>query len=546
MNILKENDINQKVATPRNQNVFIQKLPYYIIILFSLLLAIGMYYHELWRDELEIYGKVAFLGKINIGDYNYLVYNFLLKVFLWVNESQTMYQFYHYLIIVSAIFLLNKYSPFTLFEKFCITFSYFLFYEYGIISRHYGFIVLLVFIIMFFLSRKKVNYYLIIIPLIILANHGVNSFIFSLAIFFYILNNLFKEGQNKTLSKKIIISYAGVFLSFILMGLMFLMFTLKLKSQFEGLGEAPYFMTIRTIWNSFIPLPAFTEHANFWETNYFNFPIVYPLYYDITIFKTFQNIFLSVLSVFIFVIILIKFAKKPIVFWVFLSNYIFMILFLHFARFYFIRHQGLLFIVFLYSYWLYYIADNKIYIPILNKIKLDKLSNLKIDFLFKPMITVFFILQVVCSSYAYYKDFNYKFTLSHDAASFIKTNGLDTNHEIVGYIDYAAQTIAINLKKEIYFPQSNEKNYVWNPWNKNYKRDIPISDVLGACIKYSEIQNKNVLLILNFPLVDNSQHELIDGMLTKKSSITLLKSFTGDIIQSDEQFWLYECKQVNQ
>ncbi len=543
----KKTSINPIADIKSIKNVFIQKLPYLIVISFSIFLAIGMYYHELWRDELEIYGKIAFNGniKLNAADYSYLVYNLIMKVFLWVNESQTMYQFYHYVIIVSAIFLLNKYSPFSLFEKFFITFSYFLFYEYGVISRYYGFLVLLVFLLMFLLSRKKINYYLVIMPLIILADHSINSYIFSLAVFFYIINNLFKEFENKTLTKKLIISYTAVLIYFIIIGLIYFIYTSKQISAFEGLGQAPVFMTIRTIWNSFIPLPEFTNGAAFWNTNYFNFPILYPINYDINVFETTQNIILSVLSVLIFAVVLIKFSKKPIVFLIFLGNYLLILFFLHFARFYFIRHQGLLFIVFIYCYWLYHIDDGKIHIPILNKIKLDVLSKIKIDIIFKPMIIIILVSQFVSSSYALYKDYKYKFTLSYDAANFIKTNNLDKDHVFVGFIDYAAQTIAVNLKKEMYFPQSNSSSFVWQPFTKNYTRDIPLTNVFDACINYSEHENRKVILVLSFPLIDNNKQELNNSMLTNNSSIKLLKSFTGDIIQEDEQFWLYEITKTN-
>jgi len=544
---MKKKYINHKAIVKQDTNKFSIKFSYFIIVIFSVFLAIGMYYHEMWRDEIEIYSKIAFSGtKFIVSEYSYFAYNLLIKVSLWVNESQTMFQFCHYIIILSAIFLLNKYSPFNLFEKFFITFSYFLFFEYGIISRYYGFLVLMVFIILFLLSRKKVNYYLIIIPLIILANHSINSYIIALSLFLYIINDLFKKLKDKTLTKRLIISYTSVFLCFVLIGLIYLMYTTKQKSQFEGLGEAPYFMTIRTIWNSFVPLPKFTNTASFWNTNFFDFPIVYPLNYDITVFKTSQNIFLFILSLFILIIILIKFSKKPVVFWVFLFNYILLLLFLHIARFYFIRHQGLLFIVFIYSYWLYHISDGKIHLPVLKKVKLDVLSKLKLGLLFKPMIMGFLILQFVSSSYAFYKDIKYKFTLSHDAAKFIKDNNLDKDHEMIGYIDYSAQAIAINLKKKMYFPQGKSYNYFWSQFDKNYNRDIPITDVFEACTNYTEKQQKKVLLILNFPLTDNKQQQLSNAMLTQKTSISLLQSFTGDIIQSDEQYWIYECKMVKQ
>ncbi|MCX6296297.1 MAG: hypothetical protein NTX97_09550 [Bacteroidetes bacterium] len=524
-----------------NKNSFLRRLPYFFIFLFSVILAIGMYYHEMWRDELEIYAKVGYNSDLNIGNsYAYLVYHFLMKVFLLVNDSQLMYQFYHYVIIVAAIFLLNKYSPFTLVEKFFITFSYFFFYEYGVISRHYGFMVLMVFLILYFLSSKKINFYLLAIPLIILANLGINALIIAFPLLLYAINILYEKFKNKTISKKLIITYLGVFSFFILMGILYIVLTYGQKSRWDQHVAAPFFMNVRTIWNVFVPLPELSDHANFWNTNYFSFPEIYPIFTDFNLFKTTQNIVLAILSVAIFIIILIKFSKKPIVFSMFLVTYILLLLFFHAARFYYIRHQGLLFIVFIYCYWLYYIDDTEIHIPVLNRIKLDKLSRIKIDFLFKPMLAFFLISQFVSSSFAFYKDFNYKFSLSQEAANFIKSNSLEKDHVLIGYMDYAAQAVAINLKEKIYFPQSNSVGYVWEPYEKNYNQNISMNDVLSSCIKHTEQLNKKVVLILNTPLVDANQQQIGGGMLTNRSKITLLRSFTGDIIQTDEQFWLYE------
>ncbi len=537
----------EEIVQPQTRfGLFKNKIPYLFIALFSVLLAIGMFYHEMWRDELDIYGRIALNGTLKYSqyDYSYLTYNFLIKVFLWFNNSQTSYQICHYSIIVAVIFLLNKYAPFTLFEKAGITFSYFLFFEYGVISRYYGFLVLMVFIIMYLLSRKKVNYYLLIIPLIILANHSINSFIFALALFVVVLNNLFKEKENNNLTRKTVVAYIGVFLFFVLMGILYITYTTKLKSAFEGLAEAPYFMSIRTIWNSFLPLPEFTSHANFWNTNLFEFPLFYQNPYDVAIYKTTQNFVLAGISVLIFLIVLIKFSKKPLVFFVFMGNYILVLLFLHSARFYFIRHQGLLFIVFLYSYWLYHIADERMYLPVIKNIKLTWLNRIKIDYVFKPMLTLFLIIQMVSSGYAFYKDVKFKYTMSYDAADYIKQNNLVNDYEMVGFVDYAAQTIAINLKKQMFFPQSGQKEYVWQPFESTYKRDIPLNEVFYACSNYTEQQNKKVLLVLNFPLSDSNQQPISAAMLSPKTSVTFLKAFTGDVIQEDEQFWIYECKHI--
>jgi hypothetical protein len=63
-------------------------------------------------------------------------------------------------------------------------------------------------------------------------------------------------------------------------------------------------------------------------------------------------------------------------------------------------------------------------------------------------------------------------------------------------------------------------------------------------MNFTEKQNKKVLLILNFPLIDNYGQIVSAGMISQHMQLQLLQSFTGEIIQSDEQFWLYEVTQI--
>ena len=55
----------EEIVQPQTRfGLFKNKIPYLFIALFSVLLAIGMFYHEMWRDELDIYGRIALNGTL--------------------------------------------------------------------------------------------------------------------------------------------------------------------------------------------------------------------------------------------------------------------------------------------------------------------------------------------------------------------------------------------------------------------------------------------------------------------------------------------------
>ena len=158
------------------------------------------------------------------------------------------------------------------------------------------------------------------------------------------------------------------------------------------------------------------------------------------------------------------------------------------------------------------------------------------------MLYIILLVQVFSAYYAFAKEIKYKFTMSQDVAKYILTNNLNKTHVMIGYIDYATQTIAAHTKTKMYFPQIGHYNYYREPFNKLRKPEITTAELIEACTNFTEKQNKSVLLVLNFPVNDNNQQLITNTMLSANTSMSLLQQFTGKIIQQDEQFYLYECK----
>lgn len=529
--------------------------PIVLTSIFSLFIIIGMHYHELWRDELDIYARAIYSPFLGQGgpqsgiEFQSLIYYFFMQLLIKLIPTFTTYQAYHCIIIVAAVYIFNKYSNFTYFQKFLFTFSYFILFEYGIIARWYGFFILLVFIITYLLTREKKNYALISVLLVVLANHNISSAIFAASLMVYTIihaMNRFQVGITSREEKK------NIIISFIILGLgSILIFSQyaclwlnNADKQFASYGYPPLFMTLRTIWTSYIPIPDFSHGAAFWNTNIFSYAVQYPQNYNILFFFTASNILTAIISAIFIIICLVIFSRKPPVLLTYIVNMLIYFIFIHYVfRFHLIRHLGLLFIIFVYCSWLYKFSDNYIYISI-PKLKLSKSvrgfpESKFATILLTSFITTIFFFQFIAGVLTYPMDIKYQFTRSWDTANYIKNNNFD-DYILVGAIDYAVQPIATILNRDIYFPQINKFSKIVE-YGHSRTNDVSAYKIIKDGINLLYVYNKNVLIILNNVLKDSDGNpintKIITGNVTLKNTICF---GNNDIIQPDESYCLYE------
>ena len=304
-----------------------------LTILFSTIAGIGKYHHEMWRDELEVFMKVAAnVSPLEISHYSSIVYYSFLEVILNLFPHPAIaYQISHLLFISLAVFIFNRYSPFSYLQKILFTFGYFILFEYGIISRAYSFSVLLIFGSVYLITRKKQHYLLIAIVLLVLANHRLFDAFASLSLTLYALLHTANRLRGKTIRPRerrrlflaIGLSVAG-------WGLISAQYYI-LRSTGPGFttaGPAPYYMTIRTIWNAFVPIPEITNY-NFWNTNIIPFPLGYPKNIDFEV--EYKNIVAAIISIGIFMVNIVIFSKRIPVLLTFVVHTLLHLLFLQYV-----------------------------------------------------------------------------------------------------------------------------------------------------------------------------------------------------------------------
>jgi len=509
--------------------------------LFSIVAGIGKYHHEMWRDELEGLMKVTgSVSPFHISYYSSLVYYSFLEVILNIFPHPAIaYQISHLLFISLAVFIFNRYSPFSHLQKILFTFGYFILFEYGIISRPYSFSVLLIFGSVYLITRRKQHYILIAIVLLVLANHRLFDAFASLSLTLYALLHTINTFKGKPIhpeEKRRLLVAIGLLVAG--WGLISAQYYI-LKSTGPGFttaGQAPYYMTIRTIWNAFVPIPEITNY-NFWNTNIIPFPLGYPKGIDFEV--EYKNIVAAIISIGIFMVNIVIFSKRIPVLLTFVVHTLLQLLFLQYISVHFIRYQGYLFIIFVYNWWLLHHSDEKVHFSPMNPM---------VRFFNKPIfasirkgavhvVTLFLLFQFAAGGIAYYKDTRYPFTASYKAADFIRANGLD-GHTMVGFVDYIVQPIAALLNREIYYPQIDRFGTYVDWGNSSRYRPCTINKVLNSAVQLISQRHKNVLLILSSRLVRNNKPVERD-LITQGIEIRKIGQFKEGIVGS-EKYFLYE------
>lgn len=519
------------------------KFPIVMTLLFTVVAGTGMYHHEMWRDEFEI-----FMIMRDIPDFFALfpdirplpnLYLALVYAVVKLCPYPAVFQMFHLLIITIAVFIFNKYSPFNYYQKILFTLSYFVLFEYGIISREYSMALLLLFLSVFLITRRKQNYILISCSLFLLANHHLYGVFMSLSLLIYIgLHLKNRAGSFSSQEKKqLIISSVLLIITSLVLAVQYVVL-IKFNRYSAIFGQAPYFMTLRSIWNVFFPLPDIAG-MHFWNTNYLSFPIYYSKHSAVSQFITTVNIAAVSLSVFILLLSISILSKKLPVLITFIINCALQLTFLQYLSVFFIRYQGMLFIIFIYHYWLLSYSDEKLFWP----------SSYKLaDFFSKsvfiparkfggPLITFILLIQFCVGLLFYIQDIRYPFSASSAAAKYIKEQKLNDNI-IVGYFDYAMQPISAHLNQKIFYPQTGEfqTHVVW--LNRNRKEIISQDEILESATRLLYKNKKNVLLILNSPLLDFQKQPIVHASIINNIKLKYLNEFKKTMVD-DEVYFLY-------
>lgn len=517
-----------------------------LILAFFCLGLVGILHHEMWRDELqawllardsasvvELYQNLRFEG--HPGLWHLCLY----WISQWTHNPLAM-QIFHLLIATGSACLLIKFSPFSLMQRALLSFGYFFFYEYSIVSRNYGIGVLLIFVFCTLFSQRKNRYLLISIILALLANTNIFAFIISIALSFTLLLNCvisknffsaLRGREKRRLAGGFLIIVAGW--GFSILQISRPLQVLSVVRPVSSLGqdsvwEESLFLEVKRfagvlayITKSYISIPSI-GNPRFWNTSIFNNRHIFP---SVAGYST-GSLLAYILAIAFVIAVAIALRNRPTILFTYLfgtSSIIFFCYYVHGGE---LRHYGHLFVLLIACLWL---------APSVSPHHSPWLERRKhLNLLGQRLFTVMLVLQVVAGAYAYSVDLKSPFSTSKETANFIQERGYQ-NLPIVGVTSRKVSTVSGYLDRPIYYLSIHKFGSFWQ---KQEEKKQETEEVLQAVRKVSNQENSEVLIVLNYSLESSL-------MITSDFRVEQLAQFSGSIAY-DENLNVYLAQRHSQ
>lgn len=493
-----------------------RRLP--LVVLFVAAAIIGIVttcYHEMWRDESQAFLLVR--DSKNLWDLwqnvryegHPILWHLILFVAYHLYPSIYVIQVVHVLIGLAVVALLVFYSPFSLFHKFLLTFSYFFSFEYMVISRNYSIGIFFLFLsICIFVRRPSQGSIIYSAAVLGLAvNSNIYSLIIAVCLFLYFLHQFFPLNKNASYKSRLF--QAAVIIILFFMGVALLQLVapvdrtpkLKIAANVDSkrmgkiskeVSEALYY----------VPDPLKKEKywgSSLFEGKYFAIPTANSLLFYLPQLLTLITIF--------YLVVLLK--KSPAILLMVASSSVGLLLFMYliFDRG-LIRHTGAFFILLIIALWLY--RSSRSY---------DSKATNYFDYLFNTMLLLQFAASIIVHIY----EIKYPFSGAKAAASFLVANHRN-NDKIILHPDFEGMSLLhYGAIDKVFYPTINDR---------------------GSFIKFSERRKpQSNRDIYNLALRDDIETMVFNN----RKSDSIVNLFGYKLIYKpartstvpDEDFWIY-------
>lgn len=522
--------------TPVSDNIF----TYSVLAAFFVIGLIGVFHHEMWRDELQIWlvGSSAhsfseFIRNMTnecnpLGWYGL---DFILSRF---SDNPLIVQVFHLLLASGTVFMILKYSPFTRLQKVFVSFSYYLFFEYCLIARGYALTIFFIFLFctLYQQVKSKNRYVIISLVLFCLPNttgHGVIITMSFLAMM--MADYMFSEDISIKKKYKPMQFLIGV--GIVLLGVYIAMRWITPPANnhygnnwYSGIDSHRMELSFRTFWMSFLPIPQLST-IHFWNSNLF--------YAADTSAFTFAILRLLAIAIILFCILYYSNKISVAVFYlaatsgVLLFHYTNNVIFAINAA----NHYGFIFITFIAAAWLApNLKKTKLVIPGLKSLR----NKLKIEKNFTYLVTGLFAINMLAGLIAYSKDYSLIFSNITQTGQYIVSHHLDKLPE-TGYIDYAVSPTSAFTKQPIYFPDRDTTGRFTISIQSRYSFDP--KTLYNRMADFISHQKDSVLYIST-----GDYYGIGEGKVFGNIQFTRLASFY-DCVVPDENYVLYIARNID-
>jgi len=487
-----------------------------VLLVYVLIAAANVITHEMWRDELHVWFAAADSNSVRELFSNMRcqghppLWYLMLYVISRATHNPAAMKALHLAIAIGSVYVFVRFAPFTRLQRLLFVFGYFPLYEYAAISRNYAVGIFLLFCFCAACGAARKNFFILCIILFLLGMASAYSFIITVcllvAIGFKAATDAYARDVLIRRKWAILLSAAVVVLGLVISAaVMFPESDCMYASEWTtGFDIVTLEQTFATAWQGLAPIPQITH--SFWNTNIVPWQIPQ-----------------DILAVALLCFFLLSMANNRTVFLFFSLTVGAMLVFEYIVYIGSLRHFGHFFIVAIVCLWLEKVwGDDKPIKPGLLS-ALPRLCIQKRQLLIVVLLCIHFAVGIFASV----MEWRYPFSQGKNAARYIRESGMD-NMPIVGYMDFAASSVAGYLDRPFYYPNS-DKLGKFVVFDTQRRISMGPAEVLENAWQLAEKEKSDVLLVLNMELGG------------KYDSIAEIKRFTGSI-QGDEEFYLYLLK----
>ena len=479
--------------------------------------------HEMWRDELQAWllardsATVIELFQNLKYEYHQSLWYLLLFPLTRMFDMPEAMQYLNVSIATAAIYIMAKYSPFSLMQKTFLAFSYFLFYEYAFIARNYALTVFFIFLLCALFPKRARYPIAFASALFFLCHTSLMGLIFAIGIgLTVLLETIILRAKEKltwafhwqiVIAALIAMTGIGTAIFQLAPPPDLFVWPWKFYPSLAGLKTI-----VTVIIGGYFPLPSFELH--FWRT----------------LFGLSNELIgiISISSVLLIVLLFVRYlASRPASLFLYIAISGALVLFFYSKHVGELRHHGFLFIALIAALWIY--PDCAPF----EKSFLGKYLKPISEKLAARTLLVLLIIQLMSSSIAVMMDYRYVFSSAKQTAQFLRSNNLDSA-EMIGDVSYATTSVAAYLiNKPIFYPDA-QRYGTFIKWDNQRTKSVNLSTLLRDSQRLVT-QGRKVVLILNQPI-----DEYGPGIDTIDSKIYFEKIFESDrTILWDERFYVY-------
>ena len=455
-----------------------------IILLYSIVVIITSWHHEIWRDEMRALSQAVdnqsvmeILKNKQAEGHPALWYVMLYYGYQLLHKPQIL-KILSVAVAILAMYIFVSQSPFSWPLKALLVFGYFPVYQYSVISRNYGLSMLLLFGFCCLYPKRFEKIVPIAIILVLLAHTNAYATVIAISIILSLMIEAVvrkKELVNMNVSGiKLLFAFSLAILGVVL----FVLYMHPFHSRMAGI---------------------FSGSKDFFQIKSQLRPIFLPGWYFSEALGLRGGAFASVVIWTVFVYLL----RKPFIFLIFFLSVVGMGLFhVRFSSPMYMWHQGLLIILTVAVFWLDSLESRTQDYPGLMGHLINRLSTSMNLF-----IVVLAVMQV-CIAYSAVRDeiFHRDFSSSKSFGNLIRGRSEFEKAIIVGEPDFNIESLPYYVDNQIYMARERRfGKYV--DWGAG-KVGLSLNELLKTAIMLKNEYDRPILLTIGHRLSDQGPYEI--------------------------------------